>query len=82
MMKDEKANTNNPPHTRYIPVPHWHKHHDWPPVGGLRNLIFNAQTNGFDAVIKKVGKRVLIDEFAFFRWVEEQGKIANGKGGK
>lgn len=62
--------------TRYIPVPNWNKHHEWPPIGGLRNLIFNRHKNGLDkfGVIKKVGKRVLIDEAAFFGWIANQGK--------
>jgi hypothetical protein len=62
--------------TRYIPVPNWEKHHEWPRIGGLRNLIFNRHTNGFDhfGVVKKIGKRVLIDETAFFEWVSNQGK--------
>ncbi|HBD7468634.1 TPA: hypothetical protein ACUTUG_000732 [Legionella pneumophila] len=62
--------------TRYIPVPNWEKHHEWPRIGGLRNLIFNKDKNGFDKVVKKVGKRVLIDEAAFFEWVANQGKGA------
>ncbi|MDW9176987.1 hypothetical protein SE924_10055 [Legionella pneumophila] len=62
--------------TRYIPVPNWEKHHDWPRIGGLRHLIFNKDKNGFAKVIKKVGKRVLIDEAAFFDWVANQGKEA------
>ena len=60
--------------TRYIPVPQWNKYHDWPPLGGLRHLIFNKHNNGFDSVVKKVGGRVLIDETAFFEWVEAQQK--------
>ena len=59
--------------TRYIPVPNWEKHHEWPRIGGLRNLIFNKDKNGFHKVVKKVGKRVLIDEAAFFEWVANQG---------
>lgn len=59
--------------TRYIPVPSWNTHHEWPPIGGLRNLIFNKEKNGFAKVVKKVGKRVLIDETAFFEWVANQG---------
>lgn len=59
--------------TRYIPVPNWERHHEWPRIGGLRNLIFNKNANGFHKVIKKVGKRVLIDEAAFFAWVANQG---------
>lgn len=64
--------------TRFIPVPNWEKHHEWPRLGGLRNLIFNRHKNGFDqfGVVKKIGKRVLIDESAFFRWVSSQGKGA------
>jgi hypothetical protein len=59
---------------KYITVPDWNKYHDWPPYGGLRSLIFNRKTNGLDdfKVIAKVGKRVLIDEAAFFKWVESQ----------
>jgi hypothetical protein len=58
---------------RLIPVNEWTKHHVWPPAGGLRHLIFNAKTNGFDAVVRRVGRRVLIDERAFFAWVDAQG---------
>lgn len=57
---------------RLIPLTEWPKHHEWPPLGGLRHLVFNAQTNGFDRVIRRVGRRVLIDEQAFFEWVDEQ----------
>lgn len=62
--------------TRYIPVSNWEKYHEWPRIGGLRNLIFKKDKNGFDKVIKKIGKRVLIDEAAFFEWVANQGKGA------
>lgn len=56
----------------YIPVTEWNSHHSWPPLGGLRHLIFHAQTNGFHKVIKRCGRRILIDEQAFFEWIEEQ----------
>ena len=58
--------------TRLIPVTQWQHYHAHPPIGGLRHLIFNANENGFDKVVKRVGRRVLIDELAYFRWVEEQ----------
>lgn len=57
--------------TRLIPVSDWPEHHAWPPVGGLRHLIFNAKSNGFDKVIRRIGRRVLIDEKAFFDWALE-----------
>ena len=62
--------------TRFIPVTKWGEHHEWPPIGGLRHLIFFAKSNGFDQVIRRVGGRVLIDEQAFFAWVDSQNKKA------
>lgn len=58
---------------RLIPATAWAQHHAWPPIGGLRHLIFFANTNGFHKVIRRVGRRVLIDEAAFYAWVDEQG---------
>jgi hypothetical protein len=67
-MNDDKPETKT---TRYITVPNWEKYHEWPPLGGLRHLLFNRKTNGFDkfGVVIKVGKRVFIDEKAFFEWL-------------
>ena len=56
-----------------IPVTNWNAHHPWPPIGGLRHLIFFAETNGFNKVVRRIGRRVLIDEAAFFDWVDSQG---------
>lgn len=63
--------------TRLIPVAQWEKYHPWPTKSGLQGLIINRETNGFASVVKKLKKRVLIDEKAFFQWVEEQNKIYN-----
>lgn len=60
--------------SRLVPVPKWNADHEWPPIGGLRWLIFNAEHNGFASVIKRAGGRVLIDEDAFFKWVETQNQ--------
>jgi len=59
---------------RLIPVTQWNDHHPWPPQGGLRHLIFNSKNNNFDKVIKRAGRRVLIDEQAFFVWMDEQNE--------
>lgn len=53
--------------TRYITVQDWNKYHSWPPIAGMRNLIFNSKRNGFATAFKKVGRRVLIDEKEFLR---------------
>ena len=58
--------------TRLIPVPDWNKYHSWPPIGGLRHLIFHEKTNGFASAFKRVGRRVLVDEKEFFRVVDEK----------
>jgi len=57
---------------RYFTVKQWQKKHEWPREGGLRHLIFNAKQNGFDSVIRRVGRRILIDEQAFLKWVDQQ----------
>ena len=51
--------------------------HQFATHGGLRHLIFNASSNGFEKVIKRMGRRVLLEEKAFFEWIEEN----NQKGG-
>jgi len=56
--------------TRYITVSDWYKYHDYPSAGSLRNFIHNKNINGFDKVIVKIGRRILIDEKAFFDWVK------------
>ena len=63
---------DSPKQPRLIPATQWNEHHQWPPIGGLRHLIFNAEKNGFKKVIRRCGRRVLLDEAAFFAWLEEQ----------
>lgn len=79
MLTSNEKIEDNQPSTRLIPVPLWNKFHQWPPVGGLRHLIFNARFNGFSSVIRRAGRRVLIDEQAFFKWVEKQNKLQGSK---
>ncbi|MCB2199509.1 hypothetical protein KQI63_08900 [bacterium] len=59
---------------RLIPLADWPKYHAWPPLGGLRHLVFYSKTNGFDKVIRRAGRRILIDEAAFFDWVEQKSE--------
>ena len=48
------------------------------PEGGLRFIIFHAETNGFAKCILRVGRKVLIDEDMFFQIIEEQNVQAEG----
>jgi len=47
------------------------------PEGGLRYQIFHAGQNGLAKALRRIGRKVLIDESAYFRWVDAQ----NGQGG-
>ncbi len=60
--------------SKLIPLTKWPEHHPWPSPAGLRYLVFHAAANGFHKVIRRVGRRILIDEEAFFAWVEEQNE--------
>ncbi len=64
-------------HTQYLTCSEWCKRNSWPPIGGLRHLIFYAETNGFNKVIRRCGRRVLINEAAFHAWLEEKSSIGN-----
>lgn len=64
---------------RLIPVTKWNDYHNWPSVGGLRSLIFNAYRNGFNKVIRRCGRRVLVDEKAFFDWIREGAEEIKGR---
>ncbi len=57
---------------RLIPLTNWTSIHNYPPLGQLRALVFNSKTNGFERCIRRVGKRILIDEAQYFSWVDEQ----------
>lgn len=43
-------------------------------LGGMRNYIFFEDTNGLKAsgAIKRIGRKILIDVEAFYKWVDTQ----------
>jgi hypothetical protein len=67
-------NTDVNQQTRYIPLTQWPKFHPWPGIGGLRHLVFYAKDNGFNNVITRAGRRILIDETAFFNWMKSRNE--------
>lgn len=44
--------------------------------GGLRSLIFNEYKNGLakSGAIVRLGRKILIDEYRFFNWVQSQNE--------
>ncbi len=82
--KTEVTSTTTPAQSaEFIPVTQWP--HKWPTQGGWRAMVFNADTrktskgtikgNGLleAGVIRRVGRRVLVNPARFFVWVEAQG---------
>ncbi len=45
--------------------------------GCLRALIFNAEKNGFNKVIRRIGGRIFINQQDFFKWVDEINGVHN-----
>ena len=58
------------PQDRLIPVTKWNNYHEWPPIGGLRHIIFWKDQNGADKFLRRSGKRILIHEKSFFEWMD------------
>ena len=46
------------------------------PEGGLRYQIFHAERNGFSRCIRRVGRKVLLEESEVFRWIDAQNPRA------
>lgn len=63
----------NTPSSRMIPLTQWNDYHDWPTVSGMRWYYFNRSLNGLEEarVVCRAGRRLLVDEAAFFRWVRQ-----------
>lgn len=62
--------TNTKNQNVYLSVNEFSLKHFWP-IGGLRNLIFK-NPEGLEKAIRRVGRKVLIVESEFFKWVDEQ----------
>ncbi len=54
------------------------QHHPAFNEGGVRHLIFHADTNGFSQCIRRIGRKVLLDEAKVFHWIDEQNGIQEG----
>ena len=56
----------------YLTVKQFSQKHPAFPEGGLRHIIFHAETNGFNKCIRRIGKKVLINEKLFFECIDSQ----------
>jgi hypothetical protein len=50
--------------------------HPWLTKGGIRSYIFLQDTNGLAAsgAIIRIGRKILIEEDKFFKWIETQNQ--------
>jgi hypothetical protein len=58
-------------------VEEWAEKHKHPPENTIRRLIFNADKNGFNRVIRRIGRRIYLYETEFFEWLDEQNARAS-----
>ena len=61
----------NPDKDRLILASCWNDHYLWPPPGGLRHLIFNAEKKKFTKCVVRKSGRVFISEKSFHEWMME-----------
>lgn len=60
---------------RYLTVPQMSEAYPAFSQSAFRHLIFNATTNNFYKVIRRVGKRkILLSEQALHEWIESQNQ--------
>ena len=64
---------------KLVPLTEWPSRFGWPPLGGLRSMVHNAEKNGFHRVIRRVGTRVLLDVDEWNAWVDTQDAEASAK---
>lgn len=71
VMAQAESESNIP---KYILVTEWNKYFSYPTIGGLRALIFHADKNGFDKVIRRI-PRLMICVDAYYEWIEEVNRL-------
>jgi len=47
-------------------------------MGGLRTLLFHSRTNGLEGCVVRLGRKLLIDEAEFVRWLATYRKRPSG----
>lgn len=64
---------------KYLTVAQLSERHPAFSVPALRHLIFDSKTNGFDSVIYRVRKKLVLEESAFENWILQQQKNGGRK---
>ena len=65
------------PKMNLIPLYKWEENHSWPNTKQLRYFMRKDECQFNAKCVKRVGSRILIDETAFFDWVEFVNRMNN-----
>ncbi len=74
---NQQRNSNEAQVARiYVTVQQFTERHPAFTIGGIRSLIFNEVANGLatSGAIIRIGRKILIEETAFFHWLAEQNQ--------
>lgn len=58
----------------FLTMKQWLAKHQAIPEGGIRHLIFTNKDNFNSRVVKKLGRKILLDEEAFLDFINEHSK--------
>ena len=58
----------------FLTMKQWLEKYQGIPKGGIRHLIFTNKDNFNNRVVKKLGRKILLDEEAFLDFINEHSK--------
>ena len=58
----------------FLTIKQWLSKYEAIPEGGIRHLIFTNRDNFNERVVKKLGRKILLDEHAFLAFINEHTK--------
>ncbi len=67
--------TFDPRSKNFLSLKQWLEKYPVIPEGGIRHLIFTNKDNFNGRVVKKLGRKILLDEQAFLSYIDEHSKI-------
>ncbi len=70
-MENQTNVPTGPP--RLLSVTQFCERYEWATVGGIRHLLFNRETNGFNKCVVRLGRKILLNEEAVFAWLQGGG---------
>ena len=55
--------------TRFLTIPQFCDEHAWPSAQAVRHMIFQNKDGFVDRCVKRIGRRILLDERAVLDWI-------------